>query len=169
MVRGDVWPLTDLSPVERKPMLKRILTTTFILSLLAPVTIHGEASAKPVEVTKEIEALVMPWRFYKRLAKCETDSRWYKSTRRYTSGYGIARGTWMRYSNSTTADRYTPVQQARIVDRIAFLGWTNPKGEYVWPVGPYGFAVIKQQNCMGLQQFICRAKHPKVQRWKRYC
>lgn len=136
----------------------------FALTLIVSLAIPTSASAKNYG-----DELVMPWRFYLRLAKCETDSRWYKSTRNYTSGYGIYKKTWRRYSNSSTADRYTPLQQARIVDRIAFHGWTNPKGEYVWPVGPYGWAVIKYQNCMGLQQFICRSNHPKVVRIKRYC
>jgi hypothetical protein len=149
-------------------MRKRILTSLLIVTI-STTTILPTAPVRAQEKSKEIEALVMPWRFYLRLAKCETDSRWYESTRNYTSGYGIYKKTWRRYSNSSTADRYTPIQQARIVDRIAFHGWTNPKGEYVWPVGPYGWAVIKYQNCMGLQQFICRSKHPKVVRIKRYC
>ena len=149
-------------------MRKRILIT-IILSLSIPSIILSEAPVSASKTPKEIEALVMPWRFYKRLAQCETDSRWHTSTRNYTSGYGIAIGTWRRYSNSSNADRYTPVQQARIVDRIAWLGFTNDSGEYVWPVGPYGWSVIKYQNCMGLQGFICRSPHPKVQRTKRYC
>ena len=149
-------------------MRTRILIT-IILSLSIPSTILSEAPVSASKTPKEIEALVMPWRFYKRLAQCETDSRWHTSTRNYTSGYGIAKGTWRRYSNSSNADRYTPIQQARIVDRIAWLGFTNDSGEYVYPVGPYGWAVIKYQNCMGLQGFICRSPHPKVQRTKRYC
>ncbi len=148
-------------------MRTRILITIIALSI--PSTILLEAPVSASKTPKEIDALVMPWRFYKRLAKCETDSRWYTSTRNYTSGYGIAKGTWRRYSNSSNADRYTPVQQARIVDRIAWLGFTNDSGEYVYPVGPYGWAVIKYQNCMGLQGFICRSPDPKVQRTKRYC
>ena len=149
--------------------MRKSILITIILSLSIPSTILSEAPVSASKTPKEIEALVMPWRFYKRLAQCETDSRWHTSTRNYTSGYGIAKGTWRRYSNSSNADRYTPIQQARIVDRIAWLGFTNDSGEYVNPVGPYGWAVIKYQNCMGLQGFICRSPHPKVQRTKRYC
>ncbi len=141
-------------------MRKIIFTIAIVTSLAIPTTTHAKSYG---------DELVMSWRFYKRLAQCETDSRWHTSTRNYTSGYGIAKGTWMRYSNSSNADRYTPLEQARVVDRIAWLGFTRDTGEYVWPVGPYGWAVIKSQNCMGLQQFICRSTHPKVQRWKRYC
>jgi hypothetical protein len=135
-----------------------------IIAIVATLAIPTTTQAKSYG-----DELVMPWRWYKRLAQCETDSRWHTSTRNYTSGYGIAIGTWRRYSNSSNADRYTPLEQARIVDRIAWLGHTEPDGEYVWPVGPYGWAVVKSQNCMNLQQFICRSTHPKVQRWKRYC
>ena len=149
--------------------MRKSILITIILSLSIPSTILSEAPVSASKTPKDIEALVMPWRFYLRVARCETNSRWYTSTRNYTSGYGIAKGTWMRYSNSSNADRYTPVEQARIVDRIAFLGHTEPSGEYVHPVGPYGWSVIKKQNCMNLQQFICRSPHPKVQRWKRYC
>jgi hypothetical protein len=149
-------------------MRKRILIT-IILSLSIPSTILSEAPVSASKTPKEIEALVMPWRFYKRLARCETNSRWHTSTRNYTSGYGIAIGTWQRFSNSSNADRYTPIHPARIVDRIAWLGHTEPSGEFVHPVGPYGWSVIKSQNCMGLQGFVCRSPHPKVQRWKRYC
>jgi hypothetical protein len=141
-------------------MRKIIFTIAIVTALAIPTTTQAKSYG---------DELVMPWRWYKRLAQCETDSRWHTSTRNYTSGYGIAIGTWRRYSNSSNADRYTPLEQARIVDRIAFLGFTRDTGEYVWPVGPYGWAVIKSQNCMNLQQFICRSTHPKVKRWKRYC
>jgi hypothetical protein len=156
-------------------MLKRILTTTFILSLLAPVTIHGEASAKPVEESKEPKALVMPWRFYARIAQCETGRDkngkidWHYKSRTYITGFGMTRQTFHRWSGKKTTKGMTHIDMAKIVDRVAFLGWTNPKGEYVWPVGPYGWAVIKYQNCMGLQKIVCDSRHPKVQRWKRYC
>jgi hypothetical protein len=141
-------------------MRKIIPIIAIVTSLAIPTTTHAKSYG---------DELVMSWQFYKRVARCETNSRWHTSTRNYTSGYGIAIGTWRRYSNSSNADRYTPLEQARVVDRIAFLGFTNDTGEYVWPVGPYGWSVIKSQNCMNLQQFICRSKHPKVKRWKRYC
>ena len=141
-------------------MRKILVSLTIAMSLAFPA---------PAMAKSYGDELVMPWRFYKRLAQCETDLRWHTSTRNYTSGYGIAKGTWQRFSNSSNADRYTPLEQARVVDRIAWLGHTEPDGEYVWPVGPYGWAVIKSQNCMKLQGFICRSNHKKVQRWKRGC
>lgn len=141
-------------------MRKTILAVTALIAISTPTTVKAKGYG---------DELVMPYRFYKRLAKCETNANVKHSQRNYTSAFGIARGTWMRYSNSTSADRYTFIQQARVVDRIAFLGFTTPQGEHVWQAGPWGFATIKQQNCLGLQGFICRSTHPAVQRWKRGC
>jgi len=108
-------------------------------------------------------------RFYHRLAKCETGSNYAHNTRSYTSGFGIAKGVWQRYSNSSSADRYTPRQQAIVVDRIAFLGFTNGEGKFMPPVGPWGFGSIRTQNCMHLQKFICKNKRPTIQRWQHRC
>lgn len=138
----------------------------FIITIVMLVTLSIPTIAQSKGYGDE---LVMPWRFYLRIARCETNSQWQLNGRNYTSGYGIAKGTWMRYSNSDNATRYTPLQQARVVDRIAFLGFTSDTGQYTWPVGPYGWSVIKYQNCMGLQSFICKSNHPKVERWKRFC
>jgi hypothetical protein len=101
--------------------------------------------------------------FYHRLAKCETGKNWKHETKSYTSGFGIARGVWQAYSNSSSASRYTPEQQAVIVDRIIFLGF---KGKA--PVGAFGFGTVKN-NCMKLQAFICKSKRVEVTRFKRGC
>lgn len=139
-------------------MRKRILTTAVFISLLFPAAASGKGYG---------EELVMEWRFYRRLALCETNLNVNHSTRSYTGMYGIYRGTWQRWSNSSSAKGKTPLEQARVVDNIAWLGHTE-NGEYKWPVGPWGWGAIKA-NCMGLQGFICRSDHPKVQRWKRGC
>lgn len=141
-------------------MRKIIITTLALIALGTPTTSQAKGYG---------DDLVMPYRFYRRLAKCETNLNVKHSQKNYTSAFGIARGTWMRYSNSTSAERYTFLEQARIVDRIAFLGFTRSNGEHVWQAGPWGFATIKKQNCLGLQGFICRSNHPAVQRWKRGC
>jgi hypothetical protein len=127
-------------------------------------------TAPPTASTDPFTGRVMPARFYHRLAQCETGKQWLDGTTRknYTSGFGIARGVWMRYSNSSGADRYTPAQQAVIVDRIAFLGFTDDSGRHYHPVGLWGWGVVKS-NCMGLQGFICRSKKEIVQRQKRNC
>jgi hypothetical protein len=107
-------------------------------------------------------------RFYHRLAQCETGANYAHSTRSYTSGFGIARGVWQRYSNSSSANRYSPRQQAIVVDRIAFLGHTE-NGVFHPPVGPWGFGAIRTQNCMQLQNFICKNKRPMIKRWQNRC
>jgi hypothetical protein len=161
----------------------RKITASFILSVLVLGGLNA-APAKAFDVpsnirqtssASEIKDLVMPWIFYRRLSQCEVGRREDGSfrvdyqSRSYTSMFGIARGTFNRFSNHSSSKGMTAIEQARVVDKIAFLGHTEPDGEYVWPVGPYGWAVIKQQNCMNLREIVCKAKHPKVQRWKRYC
>jgi hypothetical protein len=107
-------------------------------------------------------------RFYIRLAQCETGSDWKHETKSYTSAFGIARGVWMKYSHSTNGSRYTPREQAIVVDRIAFLGFHDGR-KFHHPVGPWGWGAIKTQNCMNLQSFICRSKNPIVKKWGRNC
>ena len=147
-------------------MRKTLIALTLSLSTITP-TILSEAPVRAAEPTKDMDALVMPWRFYRRLAKCETNLTVNHSTPSYTGMFGINRGTWMRWSNSSSARGKTPVEQARVVDNIAWLGHTT-NGIYKWPAGPWGWGAIKK-NCMGLQTFICRSPHPKVQKWKRGC
>ena len=146
-------------------MRKIIFTFGLAISLaLTPVT----AKAQTDDSHSKYHG-VLPDKYYDFLARCETSGDWNHSTKTYTSGLGINRRTFQRWSNHTSAKGMTPRQQVKVADAIAFLGHTEPDGEYVWPVGPYGWSVIKYQNCMNLRQFICRSKHPKVQRWKRYC
>ena len=115
------------------------------------------------------EELVMDWRFYRRLAKCETGGDVNHSTRNYTSMFGIARGTWQRWSNTSSAKGLTALQQARVVDNIAFEGhWDPGRKRFKHPVGPWGWGVVKS-NCMGLQRLLCESRHRLVQRWKRNC
>lgn len=139
-------------------MRKTIIATILSLSILSiPNTTHAYG-----------EELVMPWAFYRRLAQCETASNVNHSTKSYTSMFGIARGTWQRWSNRSSAKGLTALQQARVVDNIAWEGhWQGKK--YIHPVGPWGWGAIRTQNCMGLKDMICKSRHPKVQRWKYRC
>ena len=138
--------------------MKRIALIAFPLLLLFPTT---KASAYG-------EELVMPWGFYRRLAQCETAGDVNHATQSYTGMFCIYRRTWKYYSNSSSAKGLSALQQARVVDNIAFMGHTEG-GEYRWPVGPWGWGAIKRQNCMGLQDLICKSRHKAVQRWKRNC
>jgi hypothetical protein len=138
--------------------MRKLAVTIIILSLslLTPTTTQAYG-----------EELVMPWGFYRRLAQCETGSDVNHSTKNYTSMFGIARGTWQRWSNRSSAKGLNSLQQARVVDNIAWDGhWTG--NHYKHPVGPWGWAVVKS-NCMGLKDLVCKSKHPKVQRWKYRC
>lgn len=131
--------------------------------LCATMTTPTQATAHSA-----FDDLVLAEHFYYRLAQCETGSAWNHETPSYTSAFGIARGVWQRYSHSTSAARYTPRQQAIVVDRIAFLGFDD--GTRYWPpVGPWGWGAVRTQNCMNVQKYICRSRKPVVQKWKRNC
>lgn len=147
-------------------MRNRLLLCIATAVCCAAVTVP--ASSVHADPRTGFDGLVMPEQFYYRLARCETNSNVNHSTRSYTGMFGIYRGTWKRWSNSSSAKGKTPREQAKVVDAIAWLGHTEPDGEFVWPVGPWGWGVVKS-NCMGLQRFICKSKHPKVLRWKRGC
>lgn len=142
---------------------------------LAAVTVPaGPLQAEPVPVKSVFHGLVMPVGFYKSLAQCETGKNrdgsynWDHHTRTYTSAFGIHKGTWRRWSNSSDARRYSPREQAIVADRIAWRGFLEDTGEFVYPVGPWGWGAIKA-NCMGLKSMVCRSRHPLVQKWKYRC
>lgn len=139
----------------------KIASAFLVFSLIAPTQANAQ---------DPFSGRVLAPHFYHRLSKCETGQKWTDAGTRknYTSGFGIARGVWQRYSNSSGADRYTPTQQSVIVDRIAFLGFTKSDGTFIPPVGPWGWAVVRS-NCMNLQKFICKSRRAEVARWKRHC
>lgn len=127
------------------------------------------AHPAPVEARSAFAGLAVgDARFYIRLAQCETGSNWKHETKSYTSAFGIARGVWMKYSHATNGSRYSPREQAIVVDRIAFLGFHDGR-KFHHPVGPWGWGAIKKQNCMDLQSFICKSKNPIVKKWGRNC
>lgn len=138
--------------------LKQLAVGVVAFSLLAPTQARAEGL---------FSDRVLAPQFYHRLAKCETGKNWKHETKSYTSGFGIARGVWQRFSNSSTASRYTAEEQAEVVDAIAFLGHME-QGKYIRPVGPWGWGVVKS-NCMNLQRFICKSKRAEVARFKRGC
>ena len=110
---------------------------------------------------------VLPDAYYDGLARCETGGNWKHSTRSYTGGLGIYRGTWQRWSDSSSAKGKTPAQQVKVADAIAFKSHINPDGTKVWRVGPWGWGCLKGQK--SLQAFICKSRHKDVARWKRGC
>ena len=110
---------------------------------------------------------VLPDAYYDGLARCETGGNWKHSTRSYTGGLGIYRGTWQRWSDSSSAKGKTAAQQVKVADAIAFKSHINPDGSKVWRVGPWGWGCLKGQK--SLQAFSCQSRHKDVARWKRGC
>ena len=110
---------------------------------------------------------ILPDAYYDGMALCESGGDWNHSTKSYTGGLGINRGTFQRWSNHTSAKGMTPRQQVRVADAIAFRGHTEPNGEFVWRVGPWGWGCLKLRK--SLQTYICKSRHPLVSKWKRNC
>ena len=104
----------------------------------------------------------MPKAWYIKLAQCETGNRTTHSTRSYVTAFGIYRRTFDYYNDTPNrkAHLLTFAQQARAVDRIAYKGHTEG-GQYRYPVGLYGWGAIKH-NCNGLNDDLCKSRHPLV-------
>ena len=137
------------------------------IALITATFTAAPASAAAQRDTFDKYNGVLPDQFYDGLARCETGGNWQHSTRSYTGGLGIYRGTWQRWSDSSSAKGKTPAQQVKVADAIAFKSHINPDGTKVWRVGPWGWGCLKGQK--SLQAFICKSRHSLVARWKRGC
>jgi hypothetical protein len=142
------------------PIILMVLITTVSLLLFTPSVSHASDTH-----SKYKGVMVDDW--YDRLARCETGGNWKHSTRSYTGGLGIYRGTWQRWSNSSSAKGKTAMQQVQVADAIAFKGHTEPSGEYVYPVGVFGWGCVK--NNAVLKAMICKSNKPLVKRWHNRC
>ena len=110
---------------------------------------------------------IMPDAYYDQIAQCETGLTLDKpyGSRTYTSPLGVHRQTAYRWSGRRDLAGLTPRQLVRIADRIAFAGWTNHAGEYVYPVGPFGWGTVRH-GCGHTLQYLCQSHHRRVQRWR---
>ncbi len=143
-------------------MRKRITLSIIALTLLAPTQAHAKEDTSTHRQYKG----VMSDHFYRTLAKCETNLNWQHDTRSYTSAFGIARGTWQRWSNSSSAQGKDPIYQVRVVDNIAFHGHTTD-GVFKPPTGLWGWGCIRRSK--KLQAIICKSRNPLVYRQRRHC
>ena len=142
-------------------MRTRLVAAVLVASLFVPGVAHAGS---------QFDDLVMQPRYYVELATCETNLNWDHSTLSYTGGFGIYRQTFARWSSRSPkrgARGLSPREQAVIADRIAWVGYTRADGEYVYPVGPWGWGCVKMRK--KLQRMICASRDKRVQRWKRDC
>jgi hypothetical protein len=137
-----------------------------LVAIALALTVAG--APKEAHAGSSFDGLILAEQFYYRLARCETGSNFHHSTPHYTSAFGLTRQNFQRYSNASNGSRYTPRQQAIVVDRLIFTGFTQDNGDHYPAVGPYGFGTVKS-NCMGLQRFICKSHKPIVRQWRRNC
>lgn len=147
----------------RKTLLAIAMSTTLIMGTTTP----AEAHHNKLETSHRKYRGILPDAYYDGLARCETGANWKHSTRTYTGGLGIARGTAWRWSGHRNLAKFSPRHQVKIADRIAFTSWTTKKGRKVWRVGPWGWGCLKQTP--KLQRYICASNHKLVARWKRGC
>jgi hypothetical protein len=150
-------------------MHKIIFTVGLAASLaLTPAT----AQAKNDNSHKKYHGVLVD-AYYDALGTCETglpgtnEPNWNHSTRTYTGGLGIARGTFQRWSNHSSARLMTPREQVRVADAIAFKSHIEPDGTKIWRVGPWGWGCLRSRK--SIQRYICQSRHPLVQKWKRNC
>ena len=128
----------------------------------APVSAHS-----PLDMSRAKYAGVLPDQWYDDVARCETNTKLGQpyGTRTYTSPLGINRSTAHRWSGKRNLNSLSPAQIVNVADRIAFLGWTNKSGEYVWPVGPFGWGVVRS-GCMHTLAHLCKSTVKKVQKYR---
>lgn len=154
-----------------------------ILSLVVSTTIVSMAPVSPVEASKPSNPThaqldlsrrkysgILADAYYDQIARCETNlvlGTPYKPGKysSYTSALGIHKRTALRWSGRSNLNPLRPRQLVRIADRIAFAGWTNRAGEYVWPVGPFGWSTVRH-GCGQTLHYLCHSTHPKVQKWR---
>jgi len=142
--------------------LRRLLLSFFVFTIIFfPSVVHAD----PVGPHVKYHA-ILPDAYYDALAKCETGGNWNHSTKSYTGGLGIYRGTWKWFSTSPSAKNKTAQQQVMIADRIAFLGHTE-NGSYRKAVGPWGWGCVKHHKY--INQYICKSKHKLVKKYKYRC
>ena len=120
-----------------------------------------------LDMSRKKYGAIMADAYYDLIAELETgitDTNWNYSTQTYTSALGINRATAYQWSGRRSLANMTPRQVVRIADRIAFSGWTNTHGEYVYPVGPFGWGTVRHSPT--LLRYLCKSTHPRVQRWR---
>lgn len=159
-------------------MKRLILSLTLSITILSftPVSPADASNTLPstqwkLDLSRRKYSGIMPDAYYDQISRCETGLTLGQPHRpgdhhsSYTSSLGIHKRTALRWSGRSNLNTLRPRQLVRVADRIAFAGWTNPKGEYVWPVGPFGWSTVRR-GCGQTLQYLCHATHKRVQRYK---
>lgn len=120
-----------------------------------------------LDLSRRKYGAIMADAYYDQIAQCETGLTLDKTynSKSYTSPLGIHRQTARRWSGHRDLAGLTPRQIVRIADRIAFSGWTNHAGEYVYPVGPFGWGTVRH-GCGQTLRYLCKSHHPRVQKYR---
>ncbi len=156
-----------------------VLSTIIITAGFTVSPAHATTPSQPRQSPSHREAdwsrkkygAIMPDAYYDQISRCETSLPMgapFKAGDKhsnYTSSMGIHKRTALRWSGSTNLNKLTARQLSRVADRIAFAGWTNRAGEFVWPVGPFGWATVRH-GCGDTLHFLCHSPHKRVQKYR---
>lgn len=150
-----------------------IFSSGFVVSpahATTPPNSRQSPSHREPDTSRKKYSGILPDAYYDQVSRCETalpHGAPFKNGRfsNYTSSMGVYKRTALRWSGRTNLNTLNARQLTRVADRIAFAGWTNRAGEYVWPVGPFGWATVRH-GCGDTLWYICHSTHPKVQKWR---
>lgn len=150
-------------------MLRRAVLAALIVSTFVPTQAHARDYG--LDWSRKKYGAIMPDAYYEQIAQCETGVKLGQPFKEgnphssYTSSMGIHKQTAFVWSGKRNLNYLTAKQLVRVADRIAFAGWHRPDGKYIWPVGPFGWAVVKL-GCRDLLRYVCHARHPRVEKHK---
>jgi hypothetical protein len=156
-----------------------VLSTIIITAGFTVSPAHATTPSQPRQSPSHREAdwsrkkygAIMPDAYYDQISRCETSLPMgapFKAGDKhsnYTSSMGIHKRTALRWGGGTNLNNLTARQLSRVADRIAFAGWTNRAGEFVWPVGPFGWATVRH-GCGDTLHFLCHSPHKRVQKYR---
>lgn len=157
--------------MKRLALIAIAATTLMATPAEALSTPRQSPSHREVDWSRKKYGAIMPDAYYEQISICETGlplGSPFKAGDKhsnYTSSMGIHKRTALRWSGSTNLNRLTARQLTRVADRIAFAGWTNRAGEYVWPVGPFGWSTVRN-GCGNTLHYLCHATHKRVQKYR---
>lgn len=121
-----------------------------------------------LDMSRKKYGAIMPDAYYDLIAQMETGitgDDWSYNSRSYTSALGIHKQTAYRWSGHRNLNKLSKREIIRVADRIAFAGWQRPDGEFVWPVGPFGWGTVRHSKL--LRAYICASPHWRTKPYKK--
>lgn len=105
-------------------------------------------------------------KLWRAIAQCETGYHLDHITKSYVTALGFSKRSYLRWGGRMS-QRTDWRQTMLTAERLAYFGYTNSAGEYVYPVGVWGWGCLREGSTA--HALLCASKKPHVQRWKRHC